>query len=411
MARRGSSPRRPRDPRNRCRGAGAAAPARACSRCGSPARSRRRSPCARPAMRCAACLVGDVGCGSRCASKPRPRRVATTSSSGPASRATSTTFAPRSPPVAPASARPRPRLAPVTMAPRPRFFMTSSVSTAGQYVVNDPLFCCPEAIRLSFSIDSPRREQVTAIREARGLSQAQIAKAAGIPREDAGRTSSRAPRIPRSRQRIKVANALQVRLDELLAAPRLPARHLRAAELPVRLARHGHGAQAACPSRCPASISIGWICRPARGWLMPRRPRTRRARGSTSPASAARSSSWSPASATCSRRATWSRSAAISGTAITIRAARGGGRVLGDRVRAGDELASLAMKLAGVLTVAPAFARAAAAADPRSRRAARVSRRPAGNRAAARVGRRALPASSGYGGKSELFAGHDARGR
>ena len=32
----------------------------------------------------------------------------------------------------------------------------------------------------------------------------------------------------------KVADALQVRLDELLASPRTPVRHLRAAELPTR---------------------------------------------------------------------------------------------------------------------------------------------------------------------------------
>jgi quercetin dioxygenase-like cupin family protein len=33
---------------------------------------------------------------------------------------------------------------------------------------------------------------------------------------------------------VKVANALQVRVDELLAAPRQPARHILASELPVR---------------------------------------------------------------------------------------------------------------------------------------------------------------------------------
>ncbi len=76
-------------------------------------------------------------------------------------------------------------------------------------------------------------ENIVAIREARGLSQAQIAKAAGIPRATWTNLESGAAN-PTLAVLIKVANALQIRVDELLAAPRLPARHLRAAELPVR---------------------------------------------------------------------------------------------------------------------------------------------------------------------------------
>ncbi len=76
-------------------------------------------------------------------------------------------------------------------------------------------------------------ENIVAIREARGLSQAQIAKAAGIPRATWTNLESGAAN-PTLAVLIKVANALQVRLDELLAAPRLPALHLRAADLPVR---------------------------------------------------------------------------------------------------------------------------------------------------------------------------------
>ena len=76
-------------------------------------------------------------------------------------------------------------------------------------------------------------ENIVAIREARGLSQAQIARAAGVPRATWTNLESGAAN-PTLAVLIKVANALQVRLDELLAAPRLPARHLRAAELPVR---------------------------------------------------------------------------------------------------------------------------------------------------------------------------------
>ena len=76
-------------------------------------------------------------------------------------------------------------------------------------------------------------ENIAAIREARGLSQAQIAKVAGVPRATWTNLESGAAN-PTLAVLIKVANALQVRLDELLAAPRLPARHLRAADLPVR---------------------------------------------------------------------------------------------------------------------------------------------------------------------------------
>ena len=76
-------------------------------------------------------------------------------------------------------------------------------------------------------------DNIKAIREARGLSQQQIAKTAGIPRATWTHLESGAAN-PTLAVLIKAANALQVRLDELLAAPRSPARHLRAGELPVR---------------------------------------------------------------------------------------------------------------------------------------------------------------------------------
>src|SRR5882672_3097374 len=76
-------------------------------------------------------------------------------------------------------------------------------------------------------------DNIKGIRETRGLSQQQISKIAGIPRATWTHLESGAGN-PTLAVLIKVANALQVRLDELLAAPRLPARHLRADELPVR---------------------------------------------------------------------------------------------------------------------------------------------------------------------------------
>ena len=76
-------------------------------------------------------------------------------------------------------------------------------------------------------------DNIRAIREARGLSQQQIAKAAGIPRATWTHLESGGAN-PTLAVLIKVANALQVRLDEMLAPPRPLARHLKAADLVLR---------------------------------------------------------------------------------------------------------------------------------------------------------------------------------
>src|SRR4026209_1624441 len=70
-------------------------------------------------------------------------------------------------------------------------------------------------------------DNIRALRETRGLSQQQMAKAAGVPRATWTHLESGAAN-PTLAVLIKVANALQVRLDELLAAPPPPARLLRA---------------------------------------------------------------------------------------------------------------------------------------------------------------------------------------
>lgn len=74
---------------------------------------------------------------------------------------------------------------------------------------------------------------IRAIREARGLSQQQIAKLAGVPRATWSHLESGSAN-PTLAVLTRVADALQLRLDELLASPRAPVRHLRASELPVR---------------------------------------------------------------------------------------------------------------------------------------------------------------------------------
>jgi transcriptional regulator with XRE-family HTH domain len=76
-------------------------------------------------------------------------------------------------------------------------------------------------------------DNIRAVREARGLSQQQIAAAAGIPRATWTHLESGAGN-PTLAVLIKVANALHIRVDELLAAPRHNARHLRADQLPTR---------------------------------------------------------------------------------------------------------------------------------------------------------------------------------
>ena len=68
-------------------------------------------------------------------------------------------------------------------------------------------------------------DNIKALRETRGLSQQQMAKAAGIPRATWTHLESGAAN-PTLAVLVKVAAALQVRLDELLAPARGPARHL-----------------------------------------------------------------------------------------------------------------------------------------------------------------------------------------
>ncbi len=71
------------------------------------------------------------------------------------------------------------------------------------------------------------------LREARGLSQAQISKLAGVPRATWTHLESGAGN-PTLAVLIKVANALQVRLEELLAPARSPVKHVKAKDLVVR---------------------------------------------------------------------------------------------------------------------------------------------------------------------------------
>ena len=76
-------------------------------------------------------------------------------------------------------------------------------------------------------------DNIKTLREGRGLSQQQIAKIAGIPRATWTNLESGGAN-PTLSVLVRVADALQVRLDELLASPRGAARLVRADELPTR---------------------------------------------------------------------------------------------------------------------------------------------------------------------------------
>jgi transcriptional regulator with XRE-family HTH domain len=74
---------------------------------------------------------------------------------------------------------------------------------------------------------------VRMLREARGLTQAQVSKLAELPRATWANLESGASN-PTLAVLVRVAGALQVSLDELVAPPRATARHWRAVELPQR---------------------------------------------------------------------------------------------------------------------------------------------------------------------------------
>lgn len=76
-------------------------------------------------------------------------------------------------------------------------------------------------------------ENLRGLREARGLSQEQIAKVAGLPRPTWSNLESGASN-PTLSVLTRVAAALAMRVDELLAPPRSQARHYPAGSLPSR---------------------------------------------------------------------------------------------------------------------------------------------------------------------------------
>jgi transcriptional regulator with XRE-family HTH domain len=75
---------------------------------------------------------------------------------------------------------------------------------------------------------------VRTLREARGMTQSQVAKLAQIPRATWTNIESGAAN-PTLAVLDRVASAFQVTIEELIAAPRSEARHYRAADIPQKL--------------------------------------------------------------------------------------------------------------------------------------------------------------------------------
>jgi XRE family transcriptional regulator, regulator of sulfur utilization len=72
------------------------------------------------------------------------------------------------------------------------------------------------------------------LREARGLTQGQLAKIAGVPRPTWANLETGAAN-PTLAVLVKVAAALQVSIEELISPPRASCRHFPAAQIPKRL--------------------------------------------------------------------------------------------------------------------------------------------------------------------------------
>ena len=101
-----------------------------------------------------------------------------------------------------------------------------------------------------------------ALREARGAPQAQLAKLAGVPRATWANLESGASN-PTLSVLHRVAGALQVSLEELVARPRASARHYPKESLP-RACGGRASCASCCRTRCPESSSTGWSSPPRR---------------------------------------------------------------------------------------------------------------------------------------------------
>src|SRR5262249_11994076 len=161
------------------------------------------------------------------ASPPSARISSTTRDSSSSPRATSTTRAPLRARARP-SAAPSPRLPPVTSTDRPRISIPPPHWTVRDRRHRKNKIANPLADGYPLGMAEAWRERLAAnirqLREARGLTQEQMARLSGIPRATWGHLESGGAN-PTLSVLHKVALALQVPLEELTSAPRAVSRH------------------------------------------------------------------------------------------------------------------------------------------------------------------------------------------
>src|SRR5207237_3463304 len=191
------------------------------------------SAAAAPAIRWAWSL-SPTSPASACASPPSSRMRATVLCRSSSPRATRTTLAP-APESSSASAAPSPLLAPVMRTPFPRIVVTSAPLIAPRRF---PIGAGDNGLAESYCAGMDRlpahlASNVKQLRNARGATQQQMAKLAGIPRATWANLESGSAN-PTLSVLHRVAGVLQVTLEELLAAPRAASRFYPRGSLPVR---------------------------------------------------------------------------------------------------------------------------------------------------------------------------------
>src|SRR5437899_1359116 len=110
-------------------------------------------------------------------------------------------------------------------------------------------------------MDKPERvathlaRNLTSLRHARGLTQATLAKSAGLPRSTIANLESGVGN-PSLAVLVKVAGKLGVPIDELLASPRAKVRKWSAADLPSRLQGRGVSVRPLVPEPVPEEMLV-----------------------------------------------------------------------------------------------------------------------------------------------------------
>src|SRR5437667_5469984 len=191
--------------------------------------------------------------GCSCATRSTPSRP----------RATKATRAPRAI-SSRTSARPRPEVPPVTATLAPWLECRMGVSMKGllDSRIESPQESsrhCPIRWPKVTQMDKPERiaahlaRNLTSLRHARGLTQAALARSAGLPRSTIANLES-GDGNPSLAVLVKVAARLGVPIDELLASPRAKVRKWTSEELPVRARGRGVSLRPLVPEPVPEEM-------------------------------------------------------------------------------------------------------------------------------------------------------------